>query len=212
MKIWDISRPLSEDMTVYKNRDAKRPRRTVTMDYSRGSYFESRLDTDMHCGTHLDAPLHMIEGGKTIEQIPPGDLMGPCTVMDLTGVKEKITAADLEPLDIQPGAIVLLKTANSLREDYDPRFVYLEEDAALLLASLPVRVLGVDSMSVERDKPGHPVHKTLMRAGIHIVEDLRLGDVEPGAYFFIAMPLRIRGAEASPVRAVLVRGMKEAAL
>lgn len=205
MKIIDISRTISEEMVVYKNKEEKRIKRNIVMNYERGDYYESRLDLDMHCGTHIDAPLHMIENGNTIENIDLYKLVGQCKVFDLTSVENYITKEDIKDLDIKPEDIIIFKTKNSYDTEYNPKFIYVEEDAAKYLADIGIKTLGIDAMSVERDKKSHPSHKIILEKNIVIIEDLALKEVEEGEYFLSCLPLKIKGSEASPVRAILVR-------
>ncbi len=204
MRIHDVTRLISEDMTVYKDRESKKVKRTVVADYEKADYYESRMDMDMHCGTHIDAPLHMIKGGDTIEKYDLSKFIGDCKLFDLTDVDEAIRKKDIENLDIQKDDIVIFKTKNSFDEGYNPKFVYIEEDAALYLSEKGIKTVGIDAMSIERDKKEHPSHKIILGANIGVIEDLYLKNVGQGQYFLSALPLNIRGSEASPIRAVLI--------
>lgn len=204
MRIHDVTRLISEDMTVYKDRESKKIKRTVVADYEKADYYESRMDMDMHCGTHIDAPLHMIKGGDTIEKYDLSKFIGDCKVFDLTDVDEAIRKKDIENLDIQKDDIVIFKTKNSSDQGYNPKFVYIEEDAALYLSEKGIKTVGIDAMSIERDKKEHPSHKIILGANIGVIEDLYLKNVGQGQYFLSALPLNIRGSEASPIRAVLI--------
>jgi polyketide cyclase len=204
MKIHDVTRMISEDMTVYKDRESKKIKRTVVADYEKADYYESRMDMDMHCGTHIDAPLHMIKGGDTIEKYDLSKFIGDCKVFDLTDVDEAIRKKDIENLDIQKDDIVIFKTKNSSDQGYNPKFVYIEEDAAMYLSEKGIKTVGIDAMSIERDKKEHPSHKIILGANIGVIEDLYLKNVGQGQYFLSALPLNIRGSEASPIRAVLI--------
>ena len=204
MKIHDVTRLISEDMTVYKDRESKKIKRTVVADYEKADYYESRMDMDMHCGTHIDAPLHMIKGGDTIEKYDLSKFIGDCKLFDLTDVNEAIRKKDIENLDIQKDDIVIFKTKNSFDQGYNPKFVYIEEDAALYLSEKGIKTVGIDAMSIERDKKEHPSHKIILGANIGVIEDLYLKNVGQGQYFLSALPLNIRGSEASPIRAVLI--------
>lgn len=204
MRIHDVTRLISEDMTVYKDRESKKIKRTVVADYEKADYYESRMDMDMHCGTHIDAPLHMLKGGDTIEKYDLSKFIGDCKVFDLTHVDEAIRKKDIENLDIQKDDIVIFKTKNSSDQGYNPKFVYIEEDAALYLSEKGIKTVGIDAMSIERDKKEHPSHKIILGANIGVIEDLYLKNVGQGQYFLSALPLNIRGSEASPIRAVLI--------
>ena len=182
MKIHDVTRMISEDMTVYKDRESKKIKRTVVADYEKADYYESRMDMDMHCGTHIDAPLHMIKGGDTIEKYDLSKFIGDCKVFDLTDVDEAIRKKDIENLDIQKDDIVIFKTKNSSDQGYNPKFVYIEEDAAMYLSEKGIKTVGIDAMSIERDKKEHPSHKIILGANIGVIEDLYLknvGQVKP---------------------------------
>lgn len=204
MKIHDISRLISEDMYVYKNKEEKKIKRTIVSDYTKGHYYESRLDTDMHCGTHIDAPLHMVENGSTIDKYDLSLFIGKCKVFDLTNVKEFIKKDDISNLDIQKDDIIIFKTTNSFDKEYNPKFVYIEEDAASYLVEKGIKTIGIDAMSIERGKEGHPTHKIILGANIGVIEDLALADIKQGHYFLSALPLNIKDSEASPIRAVLI--------
>jgi len=204
MRIHDVTRLISEDMTVYKDRESKKIKRTIVADYEKADYYESRMDMDMHCGTHIDAPLHMIKGGDTIEKYDLSKFIGDCKLFDLTDVDEAIRKKDIENLDIQKDDIVIFKTKNSFDKGYNPKFVYIEEDAAMYLSQKGIKTVGIDAMSIERDKKEHPSHKIILGANIGVIEDLYLKNVGQGQYFLSALPLNIRDSEASPIRAVLI--------
>lgn len=190
-----------------KIRKKKKIKRTIVSDYEKGHYYESRLDTDMHCGTHIDAPLHMIENGSTIDKYDISLFIGKCKVFDLTNVKEFIKKEDISNLDIQKDDIIIFKTTNSYDKEFNPKFVYIEEDAASYLVEKGIKTIGIDAMSIERGKEGHPTHKIILGANIGVIEDLALADIKEGHYFLSALPLNIKDSEASPIRAVLIEDM-----
>lgn len=204
MKIYDITSPIFEGMPVYKNKPEKQPSiKTET----NGHVTESRLCLDVHTGTHVDAPLHMINDGQTIETISLEQLVRPCKVFDLTEIDEKITKKDLEDLTIKKNDFILFKTKNSYDEEFNFEFVYVAEDAAGYLAEIGISGAGIDSLGIERAQEGHPTHRTLMGKEIIIMEGLRLKDVEAGSYFMVAAPLKLRGIDASPARVLLLEGI-----
>jgi arylformamidase len=205
MKIIDISMPIHFDMQVYKNRNNKRPRFTTTRDFVNGTGArETKIEMDLHTGTHMDAPLHMIEGGQDSSFFKTEDMIVPCKVFDLTFVKDGIAKDDLEKHDISEGDFILLKTKNSFEEEFNPNFIYVKQCAARFLASRKIKGVGIDSLGIERNQPDHATHKILLGNGIHILEGLRLKNVKEGEYTLIAAPLNIKNVEASPVRALLV--------
>ncbi|WP_124727155.1 cyclase family protein [Staphylospora marina] len=209
MKIYDVSMPIHAGMPVYKNKESKKPVIRVVQDFDTSPARESRIDLDVHCGTHVDSPLHMVPGGGTMETLPLENLVGSCLVLDLTGVKGGITREHLESKEIQAGDFVLLKTRNSQNDGFDFEFVYLAEDGARWLVERKVRGVGIDALGIERSQPGHPTHKTLFAAGVIIIEGLRLAEVPEGRYFMVAAPIKLLETEAAPARVLLIDGLTE---
>ncbi|UED67161.1 MULTISPECIES: cyclase family protein [Brevibacillus] len=206
MRMFDVTAPIFEGMTVYKNKPEKQPKiQTVTNGY----VTESRIDMDVHSGTHVDAPLHMVNDGETFESISLEKLVGNCRVLDLTHVEDKIGRAELEKFDIAPGEFLLFQTKNSQDDAFSFEFVYLAHDGAAYLAEKGVRGIGTDALGIERSQEGHPTHKTLFAAGIVVIEGLRLRDVPPGLYFMVAAPLKLVGTDAAPARVLLFEGWQE---
>jgi arylformamidase len=205
MKIYDITAPVFEGMPVYKNKPEKQPKFTKV---TNAHVTESRIELDAHTGTHIDAPLHMINEGETFETISLEKLVGPAKVFDLTTVEDGITKADLENLDIQEGDFVLFKTRNSFEDEFNFEFIFLKEDGANYLAERKIRGIGIDALGVERSQPGHPTHKALFGADIIVIEGLRLKEVETGSYFMVAAPLKLIGTDASPARVLLFEGVQ----
>jgi len=173
----------------------------------------SSLKLGSHLGTHLDAPLHFIDGGKSLETLDLGRLIGPCVVVELPDLPHpSITAADLERAQA-PASVrrLLVKTANSRRRLLEnPRFqkdfVAIAPDGARWLVERGIDLIGVDYLSVGSavDGTGTQTHQILLGAGLIAVEGLYLTDVAPGLYTLICLPLKVVGAEGGPVRAVLI--------
>ncbi|WP_432353087.1 cyclase family protein [Sporosarcina sp. A2] len=206
MKMYDVTSSIYEGMTVYKNKPEKQPElKRVTNGY----VTETRLDLDLHTGTHIDAPLHMVEDGETFETLSLTNLVGQSKVIDVTHVESGISKKDLVGFTIQKNDFVLLKTKNSFEEEFDFDFVYLAADGAQYLAEIGVRGIGIDALGVERSQEGHPTHKTLFASGVIIIEGLRLKEVEQGDYFMVAAPLKLVGTDASPARVMLFEGLQQ---
>lgn len=204
MIIYDISMTIHENMQVYKNKSDKKPQFTVTRDFVDSPARESRLSMDMHTGTHLDMPLHFVPKGDTVEQLDLTRVVTACRVLDLSHIDQAIHAEDLKNFDIKSEETILLKTRNSLIETFDPEFVYLAEDAARFMIELGINCIGIDGLGIERAQSDYSTHKSLLGAGIIILEGLRLKDIEQGHYLLFAAPLKIAGAEAAPIRALLI--------
>ncbi|MGG4448025.1 cyclase family protein [Brevibacillus sp. HB1.1] len=204
MKMYDVTATVYEGMTVYKNKPEKQPKiRTATNGY----VTESRIDMDLHSGTHVDAPLHMVNAGDTFESISLEKLVGSCKVLDLTAVEDRITRSDLESFDLERGDFVLFKTKNSFEEAFSFEFIFLSEEGAEYVSELGVRGIGTDALGIERSQEGHPTHKKLFAAGVIVVEGLRLAEVPPGNYFLVAAPLKLIGTDAAPARVLLFEGL-----
>ena len=188
------------------------------------------LTTSTHLGTHLDAPYHYDEDGGRLEAVPLGDLLGPCLVLDVrdAGVPDgapvtaEVALAALERVsareprasargprasarDPRAPARVLLRTGQPDAWDTFPQgFRPLSEALVEALAGRGVRLLGTDAPSVDAfTSKVLPVHATCAREAVWIVEGLALARVEEGAYELVCLPLRLIGADASPVRALL---------
>lgn len=208
MKVIDISWPLSEATTGYK--DKKILKFEPTKNFEQDGARETTITISSHSGTHVDAPSHFLRDGKTIDQITLDRLVGTCMVLDMTEVQEKITRADLAEFDSQilEGDILLLKTMNSATqatEKFTPHFVYLEHSGAQYLKEKGIRAVGIDYLGIEHSQQGHLTHKECMHNDIVIIEGLRLDHVEPGEYFFCCLPLYAIGLDGAPARAVLIQ-------
>lgn len=202
--LYDISMPITASMPVYRGKEEKRPIITVDSDFTKGKTYESRIEMNLHTGTHLDRTLHMIPGGNRMDSLDVKQLITECKVIDLLDVQEKITAQDLTSRSIGEGDFILFKTRNSYEDILENDFVYLDKSGAEYLAGLNIKGVGTDALGIERSQPEHETHLQLMKKGIHILEGLRLKDIKEGEYLLIALPLNIPEAEAAPVRAVLM--------
>lgn len=204
MKMYDITVPVYEGMPVYKNKPEKQPKLETT---TNAHVTESRLALDVHTGTHIDAPLHMINDGDTFETLNLDNLVGNCKVFDLTQVEGGITKEHLEGFDIAQNDFILFKTKNSDDEEFNYEFIYLAETGAKYLADKGIRGVGIDALGVERSQEGHPTHKTLFGSGIIVIEGLQLKEVAQGSYFMVAAPLKLVGTDAAPARVLLFEGI-----
>jgi len=204
-KIIDISWPISSHMTAYKDRSVVAF--THTKIYEKDHAREAQIVLGTHSGTHVDAPSHFLEHGQPLDQIDLNYLIGPCKVLDLTNIEEKITAKDLYNFDIVENDRILLKTKNSFLDSnapFDSLFVYLEKSGADYLAAKNIQSIGIDYLGIERNQPDHATHSIVLEKNIPIIEGLRLGHVEPGEYMLCCLPLALQGLEAAPARAILL--------
>ncbi|RME30802.1 cyclase family protein [Candidatus Woesearchaeota archaeon] len=204
--VHDISWTISKGMTVYKDKKEKRVSITPTKTFEQDAGRESRFTLDSHTGTHVDAPSHMLATGAALEAYTAERLVAPCTVI-ATGDAEAVTAEHLQHADITAGDAVLFKTRNSLHGEEDPfdsAFTYVTAEAATALRDKNVAIVGIDALGIERGQKGHPTHHILLGAGILILEGLRLANITPGRYLLVVAPLKIKGVDAAPARALLI--------
>lgn len=203
MKRYDVSMLIHENMQVYNNDEAKKPRFEVVADFDTKTYHETNIHMNVHTGTHMDFPLHMIKDGETSSHLDLDRMIGTVKVFDLTHIEQEITKKDVELLAITTHDNVFFKTKNSFTDQFDKSFVFIKHDAADYLAQLSLNIIGVDGLGVERSQPGHPTHHSFMNNDTYIIEGLRLKDVEPGIYYMYALPLKIEGMDALPLRVIL---------
>ena len=209
MKIYDVSMMIHPDMQVWKNKEDKKPILETVSDFSYASSHETKLSMNLHTGTHMDFPLHMLPDGKTSDALDLSKLIREVFVLDMTKVTDGITADDLKKKDIKPNDFLLFKTKNSEEEVFNNKFIFLKEDACSYLASKKIAGVGVDGLGVERDQTGHPTHKILMNNDILIIEGLRLKDIKEGKYFMYALPIKIKHVDALPLSIILIEGSYE---
>jgi arylformamidase len=168
----------------------------------------SRLDCDVHMGTHVDAPWHFLNDGFTVDHMSLDILIGTAAVVYVAEATV-VTARELADLNLASNTQrLLIKTRNSelwaagvtkFRKDY----VALSADAARWVVDRGIRLVGIDYLSVQCYEDNPLTHQILMKAGVIIVEGLNLTAVEPGLYELICLPIRLVGADGAPVRAVL---------
>lgn len=208
MRIIDITMPLTGSIVTWPGDPPFRIRRLHDLNKGDDATV-SELAMGAHCGTHVDAPAHFIAAGTGVDGLELQTLVGPALVLDV-GDAGEITDRVLENLGIPDNAERLLfRTANSRRRlgeqaAFSEDFVAVTEAGARWLAARPVRLVGIDYLSVAPFQTPAPTHRILMAAGIVLVEGLALEDVRPGRYQLACLPLRIAGAEAAPARAILI--------
>jgi arylformamidase len=203
MELLDITVPIREGMVTYPGDPAVHLERVSAI--ADGAVANlSRLDFGVHSGTHIDAPLHFIDGGAAAESLPLDVLVGPATVVDATAVDGPLDRSALEALDLPDAPRLLFKTTNSTlwgSDDFADAFVHLTGEGAELLVERGVRLVGLDYLSV-----GDPdAHRALLGADVVAVEGLDLREAEPDDYELLCLPLKIVGSDGAPARAVLVR-------
>ncbi|MGI8771006.1 MAG: cyclase family protein [Acidobacteriaceae bacterium] len=168
----------------------------------------SRYSMGSHTGTHIDAPLHFVEGGRTIDQIGLDTLIGPARVIDIPAEIQAITAAVLKQYRWKDAKRILFRTKSSTRRWmqnplFHKDYPFIAPDAARLLARRGVQLVGIDYLSVEKYNAPPETHILLLAKNVWIVEGLDLSEIEPGDYDVLLLPLKLVGGEAAPARALL---------
>lgn len=207
MQFFDISLTIHNSMLVW-NGDAP-SEVDVIATVEKDGYRQSNLKLTTHTGTHIDAPSHFVSKGFGVDKIPLEKLIGSCKVLDMTTIgRNEILPEDFKG-NIEKGDRILLKTGNFkyLKGSIFPdSYVSLSESAAKFLVSKEINLIGIDFLGIEKENnPGHPVHTSLLSAGIVNVEGLDLENIEPGDYELICLPLKILDGDGAPARVVLVK-------
>lgn len=209
-RLIDISLTIGPDLLVWPSDPAVEvERRRSIASGDEANVSELRIGT--HTGTHVDPPVHFVEGTGGIDRVAVEVLVGPAVVADLRGKRGPLGVMDLEKV-VPPGTErLLLLTDNSmlwrrLPMAFPDQYTCLSPDAATWLVEHGVRLVGTDFLSIEqRGAQGHPVHRSLLGNGVVIVEGLDLGEVKPGPYQLVCLPLKILDGDGGPARAVLIR-------
>lgn len=204
----DISIPLHEQSPIWPGSTGVHLDWTLRVERGEPSNL-TRLDTDIHVGTHMEGGLHSFERGSSVDEIPLSACIGHAVVLYFPDA-DKIGKAELEQAGISAGTErILLRTKNSLlwakgETVFHEDFVGLTTDGARYLVERGVRLVGNDYLSVAKFTDGPAVHDILLKAGITIIEGLNLHNVVPGEYQLVCLPISLPGREAAPARAVLL--------
>jgi arylformamidase len=171
----------------------------------------SAFSLGAHSGTHIDAPQHFIADGASIDQVPLTALVGSARVIQIPDSVQAIDAAELNRHQWKGTERVLFRTRSTSGHwmssaVFHHDFAYVAPDAAQLLADAGVTLVGIDYISAEQfGAPAPRTHRTLLGKGIPIVEGLDLSDVPAGDYDLVVLPIKVRGHEGAPARAIVRR-------
>jgi kynurenine formamidase len=207
MKTIDLSHCIGPDMPVYPGTEP--PRITQATTIAADGFAEKLLAMYSHTGTHMDAPAHMLAGGPTLDAIDAGRFVGPGIVLDVSFAAGGRVGPELIERNadrIAAAKWVLLRSGWSRywgAERYFEDFPVLSEEAARRLIEFDLHGVGVDMISVDPvGDPDFGVHRILLGKGLVIVENLTdLSPLGNGGFTFVALPLRIKDGDGSPVRA-----------
>jgi len=206
MAVYDVTVTLRPGMPVYPGEPGPEVEYFKRIGQN-SSANVSKVSMGSHCGTHIDAPHHFIDGRATVDALSVEALLGPVHVMEHAGERH-ITAADLEALGLPADVRRLLaKTVNGRfweDDEFHTDFIGFAPDAARWLVDRGFVLVGIDYLSIEQFRSEkHEVHLELLEAAVVIVEGLDLRQVPPGRYKMACAPLKVAGAEGAPARVFL---------
>jgi arylformamidase len=210
MTIYDISLTISPNLPIWPDDPPLELELFESMDMG-GHNNITKMSACVHIGTHVDAPHHFLNDGRTVEQLPLEVLTGPCYVAQLPDGIEAITAEVLDRTEITSEMKrVLFGTRNSHlwargESQFQTDFVAITEDGAEWLVERGVQLVGVDYLSVAPYGDSTPTHTILLKAGVVVVEGLNLSNVMRGFYDLYCLPLKIAGSDGAPARAILIQ-------
>lgn len=203
MRLFDITHPLHNSIAHWPG-DAPF-RRDLTWQIAKGATVNvSQFSMSTHNGTHADAPFHYDEAGLRMDAVPVERYIGPARLVTVSG-RRMIASEDLQGLDLNGVERLLVRTASCPDPTrFEPDFTYFDPGAIKELGRIGVRLLGTDAHSVDASESKElAAHHACNAAGILILENLNLSAVPDGEYELIALPLKLAGADGSPVRAIL---------
>lgn len=200
--IYDVTLPVRPGMTTWPGDPP-----VVACRRTEGREVVSEWCMGNHTGTHVDAPCHYIDNAVTVDRLDPEVLVGPCRLIDLSGVS-LVTADALQRHSLTGVRRLLIRSANSETwrrqpEAFDYNFIGLSNCAAEYLIEGGLELVGVDGLSVEPYDSAGRVHEALLAAGIIIVEGLSLAGVPEGEYTLICSPLPLKDEDGAPARVFL---------
>lgn len=201
-KIFDISMALNAQTPEWPGDVPFNYRLSVTKEQS-GSVNIGKLSTSTHMGTHIDAPFHYDENGLKVEDLPLDIYLTTAQVVDVSGT-DKVTLKDLPEIETGVKAVLLHTASWQDRSEFPSAWPQFDAAIAEWMADKGIRLLGVDVPSVDpQTSKDLPMHQAMNRAQRFILEGIVLDGVPEGVYQLAALPLKITGADGSPVRAVL---------
>lgn len=210
MKIYDITLPITPSMPVWPDDPPIRLEQLESID--QGAHANvTALSMSAHTGTHVDAPHHFLNDGRTVEQLSLEVLTGPALVIHVPDKDDQVTSEVLEQAQIPAGTErLLLRTRNSnLWRDgimkFDESFVGITADGAEWLVAHRMRLVAADYLSIAPYKQSGPTHRILLNAGIIPLEGVDLHAVPPGNYELFCLPLKLVGSDGSPARVLLIQ-------
>jgi arylformamidase len=208
MHIYDISLTISPELPIWPGDPAVKLERFEKLEEGSNANV-SRVYMGVHTGTHIDAPYHFLQDGRTVEEMKLSMMVGRVYVLHLPDIA-LIDSRVLEMAQIPPRTRrILFRTRNSdlWREqetDFQTNFVAISADGADYLVKRGIKLVGVDYLSVAPYGESRLPHQILLKAGIVILEGLDLSKVSQGRYSIYCLPLKLAGSDGAPTRAILI--------
>lgn len=202
-RIYDCSPPITQSLAVWPGDTP--PSRNVLLDMTRGDNLTlSSLNATVHLGSHVDGANHYGVNSPGVDEWDVERFWGPCVVLDVDVGPDRRVKLESVPTEL-PAERVLLKTGSFQDvENFNEHFAGLSPDIIHRLADRGVRLVGVDTPSVDLfESKALETHNACLERDVAILEGLVLKNVPVGRYEISAVPLRLVGFDASPVRAVL---------
>lgn len=201
--IYDLSPMIDERLGVWPGDTS--PSREVLMDTAKGDNITlSTLRTTVHLGTHADAPSHYGRGAPSIESADLGRFLGPCEVVTVRARRGERYGPDALRAEARAERVILRTGTFPDAHRWNDDFAAPAPELIGFLADRGARLLGVDTPSVDLiGSKDLPTHHACLERDVWILEGLRLDGVPDGRYELIALPLKLRGFDGSPVRAAL---------
>lgn len=212
IRLIDLSHTIRPGMPVYPGDPG--PSFEVLSTVEEGGFYQREIRISSHVGTHIDAPAHVKADGRSLDRFPAEAFFGKAAVLDVTGrEKALIEVADLESRQesLEQSDFLLLHSSWSRywgTDRYFRDYPVLSPAAAAWLRQFPLRGIGIDMVSVDAvDSEGLAIHHMLLENDLLIIENLtNLEQLPPTDSLFACWPLKLRDADASPVRAVAIIG------
>jgi arylformamidase len=203
VELIDVTVPIREGMVTYPGDPTVRTE--LASSIGRGDLVNlTRLDFGVHSGTHVDAPVHFIEGGHGVDAWPLDALVGAAAVVDARSVTGVLDREALERIGLPDSPRLLFRTSNSelwATDSFAEDSVHFVGSGAEVLVERGVRLVGIDYLSIGDEE----AHRTLLGAGIVAVEGLDLRAAQPGEYELLCLPMKIEGSDGAPARVLLRR-------
>lgn len=203
-KIWDISPPIDAGSPVFPG--------DTTFQLSWSAQISEQCPVNVsaitlspHVGSHADAPLHYDPAGEAIGQVDLHTFIGPCRVIHAINAEPLITLQHLAHRLQDLPERVLVRTYQTFPVDhFDTQLTALAPATLMALADLGVKLIGIDSASIDpADSKTLDSHQVIRLRNMRVLENLQLDNIQEGDYELIALPLKLMSADASPVRAIL---------